>query len=412
MSDRYTLQLKNFRSIRDAEIDIAPLTVVYGPNGAGKSSLIYGLLTLKNFLTDPNRNLPSLFLYPGIGLGGYKDVVFNHGEETISASLAVHSSDLGTSKYTLGIENSGGKSSIYVDGRYMRGAINIDLDIPFPYGVNQYESKEVYLMEGVHERTLIRFAWNGVNMNFMEMDGKSITNADLIALINHANSSDQLARAVYFVPLRRGFTAPFYSLTNVTPWLATDQEVASILTVENYFDYKVSEYMEMVAGRHIRARTFIGTSSFTIDSIPRNGDTPVSIVNEGFGVNQLAYLLTIALYDRAKMVLIEEPEIHLHPSMTRKLVHAMVDIVSNHDRRFVISTHSEVFVVSLLSQIAAGKISVDDVSFILAEKGEGESEFTKQEAKSNGQIQGGLDSFIASEFEDIAAFLGLSSEEN
>ena len=31
MSDKYTLQLKNFRSIRDAEIDIAPLTVVYGP---------------------------------------------------------------------------------------------------------------------------------------------------------------------------------------------------------------------------------------------------------------------------------------------------------------------------------------------------------------------------------------------
>ena len=55
MSDKYTLQLKNFRSIRDAEIDIAPLTVVYGPNGSGKSSLIYGLLTLKNFLTEPNQ---------------------------------------------------------------------------------------------------------------------------------------------------------------------------------------------------------------------------------------------------------------------------------------------------------------------------------------------------------------------
>ena len=52
MSDKYTLQLKNFRSIREAEIDIAPLTVVYGPNGSGKSSLIYGLLTLKNFLTE------------------------------------------------------------------------------------------------------------------------------------------------------------------------------------------------------------------------------------------------------------------------------------------------------------------------------------------------------------------------
>ena len=72
MPDTYTLELKNFRSIRDASIDIAPLTVVYGPNGAGKSSLIYGLLTLKNFLANPNQNVPSLFSYPTMSLGGYE----------------------------------------------------------------------------------------------------------------------------------------------------------------------------------------------------------------------------------------------------------------------------------------------------------------------------------------------------
>ena len=31
MRKTYTLHLKNFRSIRDAKIDFAPLTVVYGP---------------------------------------------------------------------------------------------------------------------------------------------------------------------------------------------------------------------------------------------------------------------------------------------------------------------------------------------------------------------------------------------
>ena len=154
------------------------------------------------------------------------------------------------------------------------------------------------------------------------------------------------------------------------------------------------------------------TSSFTIDSVPRNRETPVSIVNEGFGVNQLAHMLTVALYDKARIVLIEEPEIHLHPSMVRKLVHALADIALNNDKRFVISTHSETFVVALLAQIAAGKIGVDNVSFILAEKEDGESVFTRQKAEPNGQIQGGLDSFIASEFEDIAAFLGLDAGGN
>ena len=70
MPDTYTLHLQNFRSIRDARVEIAPLTVVYGPNGSGKSSLIYGLLTLKNFLTNPSQNLSSLFSYPSISLAG------------------------------------------------------------------------------------------------------------------------------------------------------------------------------------------------------------------------------------------------------------------------------------------------------------------------------------------------------
>ena len=88
MSDTYTLHLQNFRSIRDARVEIAPLTVVYGPNGSGKSSLIYGLLTLKNFLTNPSQNLSSLFSYPSISLGGWQEVVHRHAvDKNVSLSI-------------------------------------------------------------------------------------------------------------------------------------------------------------------------------------------------------------------------------------------------------------------------------------------------------------------------------------
>ena len=417
MSDKYTLQLKNFRSIRDAEIDIAPLTVVYGPNGSGKSSLIYGLLTLKNFLTNPNQNLPSLFSYPGLSLGGFDEVVFNHqGEETIEVSLSVSPLGWDTAEFTLEAANSGGKSAVFAKAPdHMEKDLHLLLEVPFPYHTNQSESGEVVLIweddDGRPVGTQLGIGWNGINLSVDSIGGKA-SQEIAVGFLEWANAPMKLSRETYFVPLRRGFMSPVYGVTNISPMLNTDTEVASMLATDRYLGYKVSDYMEMVSDRQLHARAQIGTSSFTLDSVPRNrGETPVSIVNEGFGVNQLAYLLTIALYDKARIVLIEEPEIHLHPSMVRKLVHALTDIALNNDKRFIISTHSETFVVALLAQIAKREIDVDDVSFLLAEKKDGESRFTKQEAKSNGQIQGGLDSFIAAELEDMAAFFEVAQKE-
>ena len=93
--------------------------------------------------------------------------------------------------------------------------------------------------------------------------------------------------------------------------------------------------------------------------------------------------------------------------MVRDLAIVLAEIAANEDRRLIVSTHSEGFVVALLSQIAAGKISVGDVSFILAENREGETALTRCEATSDGQIQGGLKAFMASEVKDLTNFLGL-----
>ena len=135
----------------------------------------------------------------------------------------------------------------------------------------------------------------------------------------------------------------------------------------------------------------------------------MSIVNEGFGINQLLYMLTVCLYPPFRIVAIEEPEIHLHPSMVRNLALAMSEIATTEERRLIVSTHSEAFVVALLSQIAAGKVSVDDVSFILAENPNVETKLTPCPATPDGQIEGGLQPFMASEVEDLMNFLSLGN---
>ena len=413
MSDKYTLHLENFRSIRDASIEIAPLTVIYGPNGSGKSSLIYGLLTLRNFFTNPAQNVPSLFSYPTISLGGLREVVRNHIEDApVSLSLGIRSEHWSTG-VTLSVGESGGVVGIELDSHQAREPrVQLSLDVPFPYHGDQQRNgidSVLWLApDGEPEVSPVQLTWNGINVGIRRDDH----GIDPVAVANYltwANSPNELARGVGFVPLKRGFATPVYGVSNVTPYLATDVEVASLLATERYLEYEVSKYLETIADRQVRARTQVGTSSFNLDSIPRNGGVPVSLVNEGFGINQLVHMLTVCLYSKIKIVAIEEPEIHLHPSMVRKLVHAMVDITSNHDKRIIVSTHSETFVLSLLAQIADGKIGVDDVSFIFAEKEDGESRFTRQGATEDGQIQGGLRSFIEAELEDMAVFFGQNS---
>ena len=422
MSDTYRLQFQNFRSIRDATVDIKPLTVVYGPNGSGKSSLIYGLLTLRNFLTNPAQNVPSLFSYPSISLGGWQEVVHRHMQDiTMSLSIGISNSEELSPTFTLRLDQSGGVARISFDDSVASDILEwpgaLELEIAIPYSGNQQVDHQFEIFDfdpsasrdGDSPVLPGALTWNGITLAARSEDGVASHINTIRKLNERANLPMELARHTGFVPLRRGFSKPTYGLSNVTPALGTEDEVASLLasSAERFQPYKVSAYVEKIAKRRVQAQSQLGTSTFTIDSIPTGAGVPASIVNEGFGINQLLYMLTICLHAPFKIVAIEEPEIHLHPSMVRDLAIVLAEIAANEDRRLIVSTHSEGFVVTLLSQIAAGKISVDDVSFILAENREGETALTRCEATSDGQIQGGLKAFMASEVKDLANFLGL-----
>ncbi len=430
MSDTYTLGLQNFRSIEHATIEIAPLTVVYGPNGSGKSSLIYGLLTLRNFLTNPNQNIPSLFSYPSISLGGRQEVVHRHvPDKSITLSIGTSNPKELSSKFTFNLNEAGGELDLSFDGlgsredrRIARWPQSLSLAVAVPYQANQ-QAEDGFAVESNTpaeelERGLSptpipgKLAWNGIALvAALSVDAQAHT--DVVRQLNErANLPMELGRQTGFVPLRRGFSKPTYNLINVTPSLSNEDEVASLLAghTERFGQYEISRFVEKIANRRIQTQAQIGTSTFSIDSIPTGKGVPSSIVNEGFGINQLVYLLTICLYSRYKIVAIEEPEIHLHPSMVRELAIALAEIAVEKDRRLIISTHSETLVVALLSQIAAGKIKTDDVSFVLAENPKGSTILTQQKATPDGQIEGGLRSFMASEAKDLVDFLGLSGE--
>ena len=166
-----------------------------------------------------------------------------------------------------------------------------------------------------------RLIWNGVAVAIHADDSFQDWTGKVLPIAIRANLPMQIARETGFVPLRRGFSKPTYNFGNYSPFLINEDEVASYLAAPNqrFQQYEVSRYFENVTDRRVQVQPQVGMSLFTIDSIPGRGGVPASIVNEGFGLNQLLYMLTVCLAPMYKIVAIEEPEIHLHPSMSVNL---------------------------------------------------------------------------------------------
>ena len=112
------------------------------------------------------------------------------------------------------------------------------------------------------------------------------------------------------------------------------------------------------------------------------------------------------------LALIEEPEIHLHPSAQTKLAEVLVELVREKNKTLMISTHSEHFVSSILTLVTEGKIKASDIACYLCKMENGTTTIEKQEVNSKGQIEGGLYAFMDAELDVIQRFLGVNDGNN
>jgi len=88
--------------------------------------------------------------------------------------------------------------------------------------------------------------------------------------------------------------------------------------------------------------------------IERGNGVKEVISDVGFGISQvLPILVQAAVMPADTTLLIEQPELHLHPSAQTKLAEVIAD-ASNSGRRFLIETHSEHFIRGLQLAVSNG----------------------------------------------------------
>ena len=121
----------------------------------------------------------------------------------------------------------------------------------------------------------------------------------------------------------------------------------------------------------------------------------VNIVSEGFGTNALVQLLLqLIIAEDGATVLIEEPEIHLHPKAQADLAEVLADTAKAEDKQIIMTTHSEYVAGRLLTLVAEGKLTTDELAIYYFEKDDkGECSTTELEVTERGQVKGGLTGF-------------------
>ena len=135
---------------------------------------------------------------------------------------------------------------------------------------------------------------------------------------------------------------------------------------------------------------------------------PGLLVNDGFGVNQVVYMLSKIHRPDVETVLIEEPEIHLHPTVIRKFARVLSHLATDEDKQLIFTTHSEQFLLSVLACVKERLLRPDQVRCYHVARDRKKTVFTHEPVSDEGQISGGLSSFMEGELQDIKTFLSVS----
>jgi hypothetical protein len=135
----------------------------------------------------------------------------------------------------------------------------------------------------------------------------------------------------------------------------------------------------------------------------------VKLTDIGFGVSQVLPVVVQAFYaGRHSTVLMEQPEIHLHPAVQASLADLFIAAVTAREDgeprnvQLVIESHSEHLLRRLQRRIAERELTEDDVALYFCYSGPHGSEMDRLEVDTYGDILNWPPDFFGDELEDIA----------
>jgi len=95
-----------------------------------------------------------------------------------------------------------------------------------------------------------------------------------------------------------------------------------------------------------------------------------NLADVGFGASQvLPIIVRLALARQRSMLLIEQPELHLHPEVQADLVDVMIDLARQRKCSLLVESHSENMLLRIRRKIASRQLSPSDVKIFVTDSG-------------------------------------------
>ncbi len=130
--------------------------------------------------------------------------------------------------------------------------------------------------------------------------------------------------------------------------------------------------------------------------------TEVLLPDVGFGVSQiLPVLVNCAILPEGSILLLEQPEIHLHPFAQAALADVLIDAIKNRNLQIIVESHSEHLLRRIQRRIAREVLKPDDTALYFCKLEDGTSAIEKLDVNTYGYITNWPKNFFGDEMGEL-----------